>query len=311
MKEAHLERIRSGNECSERSNCRDDTDIIPSYDIEPMAEVPNIADYNVFVVEKQHTKQPEFINDTHVMEKNDSNVTSDSSDMSHSGRKKSGAQSYKITRRYIPLEKNRSKKPERQIFPGQKFSPNKTSIVYVKTPPRSGLMWKPMGRIFISDGLRWIPTGKTVRTRLNSNDSLIPLGKGHLTYVRFYPISNGNRDLGKVMEYRKASLASLDLSALHKLHFKMENYEGDSFHKSNPDAAGNKRHNDLRSNRDNLITTCSFSSFKDSNVRDEILDQSKILNSNNQEIPQRHQVYDYNWIKSTPLLQRMMKRGDR
>ncbi|GJT47753.1 hypothetical protein Tco_0973910 [Tanacetum coccineum] len=81
------ENNQSGNICSERSNSGDDTNIIPSYDTEPMAEVPNSADYNVFAVEKQHTEQPEYINDTYVMEKNDSNVTSDSSDMSHNVKK--------------------------------------------------------------------------------------------------------------------------------------------------------------------------------------------------------------------------------
>ncbi|GJS00885.1 hypothetical protein Tco_0317393 [Tanacetum coccineum] len=69
-------------ECSKRSNSGNDTDIRPSYNTEPIAEVTNTADYNVFIVEKQHTEQPDFINDTYVMEKNDSNVTSDSSDMS-------------------------------------------------------------------------------------------------------------------------------------------------------------------------------------------------------------------------------------
>nr|GEW93768.1 hypothetical protein [Tanacetum cinerariifolium] len=54
-----------GNECSERSNYGNDTDIRPSYDTKTMAEVPNIADYNVFAVEKQHTKKPEFNNDTY------------------------------------------------------------------------------------------------------------------------------------------------------------------------------------------------------------------------------------------------------
>ncbi|GJR08233.1 hypothetical protein Tco_0790885 [Tanacetum coccineum] len=67
-----------GNECSERSNSGNDTDIRPSYDTEPMVEVQNNADYNVFAVKKQHTEKPEFINDTYVIEKNDSNVTSDS-----------------------------------------------------------------------------------------------------------------------------------------------------------------------------------------------------------------------------------------
>nr|GEY69501.1 hypothetical protein [Tanacetum cinerariifolium] len=54
------------NECSERSNSGNDTDIRPSYDTKAMAEVPNIVDYNMFAVEKQHTKQSEFINNTYV-----------------------------------------------------------------------------------------------------------------------------------------------------------------------------------------------------------------------------------------------------
>ncbi|GJU04917.1 hypothetical protein Tco_1121347, partial [Tanacetum coccineum] len=41
------------------------------------------------------------------------------------------------------------------------FSPNKTSVVYEQTSPRSNLRWKLSGRIFKSVGLRWIPTGKT------------------------------------------------------------------------------------------------------------------------------------------------------
>ncbi|GJW79316.1 hypothetical protein Tco_0140998 [Tanacetum coccineum] len=88
-------------------------------------------------------------------------------------------QSHRTTTRYIPVEKkSESKKPERQISPGQKFSPNKTSDVYVKTTPLiSGLTWKPTGRIFTSVGLRWIHKGKSVETCLNTNDSAIPLGK--------------------------------------------------------------------------------------------------------------------------------------
>ncbi|GJS74848.1 hypothetical protein Tco_0707689 [Tanacetum coccineum] len=77
------ESSRSGNECSERSNSGNYTNIKPYYDTKPMAEVPNTADYNVFAIKKQHTEQPEFIIDTYMMEKNDSNVTSDSLDMSH------------------------------------------------------------------------------------------------------------------------------------------------------------------------------------------------------------------------------------
>ncbi|GJR36443.1 hypothetical protein Tco_1212127 [Tanacetum coccineum] len=65
-----------------------------------------------------------------------------------------------------------------QIPIGQKFSPNKSSNVYLKTtPPRSGLTWKPMGRIFTQVGLKWIPIRKSVETCYNTNDSASPLGK--------------------------------------------------------------------------------------------------------------------------------------
>ncbi|GJW89109.1 hypothetical protein Tco_0164449 [Tanacetum coccineum] len=74
------ESSRSGNECSKRSNSEDDTDIKPSYDPEPMVEVP-YTEYNVFAVETQHTKQLEFLNDTSLMEKVGSNTIPDSSDM--------------------------------------------------------------------------------------------------------------------------------------------------------------------------------------------------------------------------------------
>ncbi|GKB02140.1 hypothetical protein Tco_0830229 [Tanacetum coccineum] len=71
----------SGNECSERSNSGDDTNIRPSYDTEPMAEVPYTTKYDVFAIETQHTGQLEFLNDTSLMEKVNSNTTPDSSDM--------------------------------------------------------------------------------------------------------------------------------------------------------------------------------------------------------------------------------------
>ncbi|GJU08222.1 hypothetical protein Tco_1124652 [Tanacetum coccineum] len=75
------ESSRSRNECNERSTSGDNTDIRPSYDTEPMAEVPYTAEYNVFPIETQNSKQPENINDTSLMEKVDSNTTPDSSDM--------------------------------------------------------------------------------------------------------------------------------------------------------------------------------------------------------------------------------------
>ncbi|GJV00373.1 hypothetical protein Tco_1329643 [Tanacetum coccineum] len=46
---------RSRNECNDKSNFGDDTDIRPSYDTKQMLEVPYTAKYNVFDVETQHT----------------------------------------------------------------------------------------------------------------------------------------------------------------------------------------------------------------------------------------------------------------
>ncbi|GJV09056.1 hypothetical protein Tco_1346712 [Tanacetum coccineum] len=47
----------------------------------PMAEIPYTTEYNVFAVETQHTKQPEFRIYTSLMEKVDSNTTPNSSNM--------------------------------------------------------------------------------------------------------------------------------------------------------------------------------------------------------------------------------------
>ncbi|GJV22599.1 integrase, catalytic region, zinc finger, CCHC-type containing protein, partial [Tanacetum coccineum] len=98
---------------------------------------------------------------------------------SHASSQKKDAQSHKTTKRYIPVEKKSdSKNHGRQILIGQRFSPNKSSNVYLKTTsPRSGLTWKPTGRIFTQVGLKWIPIRKSVETRYNTNDSASPLGK--------------------------------------------------------------------------------------------------------------------------------------
>nr|GEX15370.1 retrovirus-related Pol polyprotein from transposon TNT 1-94 [Tanacetum cinerariifolium] len=75
------ESSRSRNACNDKSTSRDDKDIIPSYDTEPMVEVPYTAEYNVFAVDTQHSEQPECINNTRVVETGDCNVIPDSPDM--------------------------------------------------------------------------------------------------------------------------------------------------------------------------------------------------------------------------------------
>ncbi|GJV01242.1 hypothetical protein Tco_1334811 [Tanacetum coccineum] len=75
------ESSRSRNECNDKSTSGDDTDISPTYDIEPMVEVPYTAEHNVFVVDTQHYEQFESISNTCVVETGDSNVIPDSPDM--------------------------------------------------------------------------------------------------------------------------------------------------------------------------------------------------------------------------------------
>ncbi|GJX18096.1 hypothetical protein Tco_0218928 [Tanacetum coccineum] len=61
-------------------------------------------------------------------------------------------QSHKTRNSNKPIDqKSHTQKPGRQIFTGHRFSPNKTSVVYAKTSPRSDLRWKPItGRIVTS-----------------------------------------------------------------------------------------------------------------------------------------------------------------
>ncbi|GJW55397.1 hypothetical protein Tco_0099482 [Tanacetum coccineum] len=72
------------------------------------------------------------------------------------------AKSHKTTKRYMPVEKSSaSKKPERQIPTGHRFSNKKTTTVPEKTrTPRSCLRWQPTGRILKTVCLRWVPTGR-------------------------------------------------------------------------------------------------------------------------------------------------------
>ncbi|GJZ35909.1 hypothetical protein Tco_0581726 [Tanacetum coccineum] len=83
------------------------------------------------------------------------------------------AKSHKTTKRYMPVEKlSASKKPERQIPTGHRFSNKKTTTVPEKTMnPRSCLRWKPTGRIFSNVRLRWIPTGKLLNSCTGKVDS--------------------------------------------------------------------------------------------------------------------------------------------
>ncbi|GKC06885.1 hypothetical protein Tco_0998495 [Tanacetum coccineum] len=84
-----------------------------------------------------------------------------------------------------------NKIPER----GDRFSPNKSFVVYEKTSPRSDLRWKPTGRILKTVGLRWIPIGKLFNSCTSKVDSEHTHGS--------------NVDISKIRECKQ----TIDLSA--------------------------------------------------------------------------------------------------
>ncbi|GJR89426.1 hypothetical protein Tco_0213437 [Tanacetum coccineum] len=86
--------------------------------------------------------------------------------------------SYKTTNGNKPVKQiSVTKKPERQIPTGHRFSIKTTYVVYdkIKTP-RSCLRWKPMGRILKTIGLRWVPTRKIFTSSITTIDSEPPHG---------------------------------------------------------------------------------------------------------------------------------------
>ncbi|GJQ90602.1 hypothetical protein Tco_0001741 [Tanacetum coccineum] len=104
------------------------------------------------------------------------------------------AKSHKTTKRYMPVEKSSaSKKPERQIPTGHRFSNKKTTTVPEKTMnPRSCLRWKPTGRIFSNVRLRWVPTGRL----FNSCTSKVESEPTHGSNVDIYHIHACKQTLG-------------------------------------------------------------------------------------------------------------------
>ncbi|GJR11468.1 hypothetical protein Tco_0794120 [Tanacetum coccineum] len=76
-----------------------DSESGPSFDVEPLEQVHIEDDYNVLANERQHSEQSESINDTYVVEKFDSNVIPDSSDMcDNEGKADQNAKEYEAER---------------------------------------------------------------------------------------------------------------------------------------------------------------------------------------------------------------------
>ncbi|GJZ71620.1 hypothetical protein Tco_0635471 [Tanacetum coccineum] len=110
-------------------------------------------------------------------------------------------------------QKSHTQTPGRQIFTRHRFSPNKTSIVYEKTSPRSDLRWKPMGRIFKSVGLRYeycknhkktVKTGQTqTRERIECTRAEKLLEKCMRTRNSYFP-NNSSVTIPRRQDRRRA-----------------------------------------------------------------------------------------------------------
>ncbi|GJT23307.1 hypothetical protein Tco_0893244 [Tanacetum coccineum] len=150
----------------------DDADIKPVYDEEPLAEVQLTTECNVFATGQQHTEQPEFNNEG---EKCVFNANHDACVTKFLNEINSRAKfpSHKTTKRNKLVEKiSVAKKPERQIPIGHRFLIKKTSAVHEKIMiPRSCLRWKQTSRIFMTVGLRWVPTGMIFTSSTTKVDS--------------------------------------------------------------------------------------------------------------------------------------------
>ncbi|GJX92497.1 hypothetical protein Tco_0345823 [Tanacetum coccineum] len=77
-------KLKSCPECRFTSNCFRVREVLPeesSSTDQPLEQVQNNDENNVFANERRHSEQPESINDTYVLEKDDSNVTPNSSNI--------------------------------------------------------------------------------------------------------------------------------------------------------------------------------------------------------------------------------------
>ncbi|GJV08602.1 hypothetical protein Tco_1346258 [Tanacetum coccineum] len=133
------------------------------------------------------------------------------------------AKSHKTTKRYMPVEKSSaSKKPERQIPTGHRFSNKKTTTVPEKTMnPRSCLRWQLTGRILKTVGLRWVPTGKL----FNSCTSKVESEPTHGSNVDIHHIYACKQTLGLSAgtSYNGQKQQRIDLNADALYNEKQEN----------------------------------------------------------------------------------------
>nr|GEW65731.1 hypothetical protein [Tanacetum cinerariifolium] len=196
--------VQDDNSMSGNDTDADDVDIRPIYDEEPMAEVQLTAEL--------------CLNANH-----DACITKLLKEVNSHTK----IQSHKTKNNNKPVEqKSHSQKPNRQIFTGHRFSPNKASAVYEKTSPRSYLMWKPTCRIFKFVGLRWIPTRKLFDSCTSKVDSEPPHGS-NVDILNIYECKQ-TLDVSAGTSTNVQKEQSLDLSACTLCNVNKENLRYDN-----------------------------------------------------------------------------------
>ncbi|GJV93978.1 hypothetical protein Tco_1541791 [Tanacetum coccineum] len=136
------------------------------------------------------------------------------------------AKSHNTTKRYVPVEKiSESKKPERLIPKGHRFSHKKTTTVPEKTrSPKSCLRWQPTGRILKTVCLRWVPTGRL----FNSCTSKVESEPTHGSNVDIYHIHACKQTLGLSAgtSFNGQKQQRIDITADALYNEKQENLRG-------------------------------------------------------------------------------------
>ncbi|GJW67519.1 hypothetical protein Tco_0121943 [Tanacetum coccineum] len=126
-------------------------------------------------------------------------------------------QSHKTRNSNKPIDqKSHTQKPGRKIFTRHRFSPNKSSAMYEKTSPRSGLRWQPTGRIIKTVGLRWIPTGKLLDSCTGKDD--------------YEPTHGSNVNIPNIHECKQTLNLSADTSLIGQQKQRIDFSAGTSFY---------------------------------------------------------------------------------
>nr|GEX87198.1 reverse transcriptase domain-containing protein [Tanacetum cinerariifolium] len=177
------------------NDARDDADVKPIYDEEPMAEVQTTAEINVFAIGQKHIEQPEFNNEEEAKKKTQERSRNSKPSLMPSARSKSTANGSK--------PKPRINNQNSRNWPAYKSSCVTTKTVPIVEHSRNSRNLSDSKRIvclkcriFKTVGLRWVPTGKIFASSTTKVDS--------------EPLNGSNADITSQYECEQ----TLDVSAV-------------------------------------------------------------------------------------------------